>query len=372
MTRNASGSGTEHPASADKQPPRRDAEQPERLIVRITRYQPFIDIVSDRRKIVNASLLITLVTCLIFMALLAIVLTVKRIYPYNDIQTNALGAMTIKDEDKEVTYWLFNTAELWANSGIAVKRGDVLTIRASGLSHSAIHHLQEDTENNSRLRDPWSDTEGFHASAQRDPLRARWRIIPQQKQDALLMQVIPGGIANSGTVDVRHLTAFSLTEDGTHETNDLYLIGKERTELHINQDGILHFAVNDIVLTPDIIYEMVLDNLHCIGGAEPAVDRFIREFRAQHPAGQGWNFDKSRERNFRLFEALGKEPALCALYRARNGACYNFGPYPALDGQEPCNTLSRNEMSYYNEQRYYNAWYDDNVGSFLIVVERKK
>lgn len=143
MTRNASGSGTEHPASADKQPPRRDAEQPERLIVRITRYQPFIDIVSDRRKIVNAALLITLVTCLIFMALLAIVLTVKRIYPYNDIQTNALGAMTIKDEDKEVTYWLFNTAELWANSGIAVKRGDVLTIRASGLSHSAIHHLQE-------------------------------------------------------------------------------------------------------------------------------------------------------------------------------------------------------------------------------------
>lgn len=79
------------------------------------------------------------------------------------------------------------------------------------------------------------------------------------------MQVIPGGIANSGTVDVRHLTAFSLTEDGAHETNDLYLIGKERTELHINQDGILHFAVNDIVLTPDIIYEMVLDNLHCIG-----------------------------------------------------------------------------------------------------------
>ena len=126
------------------------------------------------------------------------------------------------------------------------------------------------------------------------------------------------------------------------------------------------------MLTPDIIYEMVHDNLHCIGGAEPAVDRFIREFRAQHPAGQGWNFDKSRERNFRLFEALGKEPALCALYRARNGACYNFGPYPALDGQEPCNTLSRNEMSYYNEQRYYNAWYDDNVGSFLIVVERKK
>lgn len=29
-------------------------------------------------------------------------------------------------------------------------------------------------------------------------------------------------------------------------------------------------------------------------------------------------------------------------------------------------------MSYYNEQRYYNAWYDDNVGSFLIVVELKK
>ena len=120
MTRTPSGNGTEQPASAEKQNPRREDEEPERLIVRITRYQPFIDIVSDSRKIVNAALLITLVTCLVFMGLLAIVLTVKRIYPYNDIQTNALGAMTIKDEDKEVTYWLFNTAELWADSGIAV------------------------------------------------------------------------------------------------------------------------------------------------------------------------------------------------------------------------------------------------------------
>ncbi|WP_302152370.1 hypothetical protein [uncultured Alistipes sp.] len=372
MTRIPSGNGTEQPASAEKQNPRREDEEPERLIVRITRYQPFIDIVSDSRKIVNAALLITLVTCLVFMGLLAIVLTVKRIYPYNDIQTNALGAMTIKDEDKEVTYWLFNTAELWADSGIAVKKGDILTIRASGLSHSAIHHLKEDTENNRRLRDPWSDTEGFQASALRDPLRAKWRIIPQQKQDALLMQVIPGSIANSGMIDWRYLTASYLAQDGSHLSNDLYLIGKERTELYINRDGMLHFAVNDIVLTPDIIYEMVLDNLHHIGEGDPRVEQFIRRFRAEHPTSMPWTFDKSRERNFRLFEALGREQELCARYNLHNESCYKFGPYPGNDVQEAQNTLFRNEMSYYNEQRYYNAWYDDNVGSFLIVVERKK
>ena len=121
------------------------------------------------------------------------------------------------------------------------------------------------------------------------------------------------------------------------------------------------------MLTPDIIYEMVLDNLHCIGGAEPAVDRFIREFRAQHPAGQGWNFDKSRERNFRLFEALGKEPALCALYRARNGACYNFGPYPALDGQEPCDPQAL--RGWQEGQRAVNAALLESLGKVLREPE---
>lgn len=31
-----------------------------------------------------------------------------------------------------------------------------------------------------------------------------------------------------------------------------------------------------------------------------------------------------------------------------------------------------NEMTYYRAEKYTNAWYDDNVGSVLIVVERKK
>ena len=47
MTRTPSGNGTEQPASAEKQNPRREDEEPERLIVRITRYQPFIDAVKE-------------------------------------------------------------------------------------------------------------------------------------------------------------------------------------------------------------------------------------------------------------------------------------------------------------------------------------
>ncbi|MBO4660358.1 MAG: hypothetical protein J5610_02740 [Prevotella sp.] len=47
----------------------------------------------------------------------------------------------MKSEDKEVIYWLLNTADVWANSGIHVEKGDELTIRASGLSHAGIHHL---------------------------------------------------------------------------------------------------------------------------------------------------------------------------------------------------------------------------------------
>ena len=30
------------------------------------------------------------------------------------------------------------------------------------------------------------------------------------------------------------------------------------------------------------------------------------------------------------------------------------------------------ELDYYLIHNYINAWYDDNVGSFLVVIERKK
>lgn len=41
-----------------------------------------------------------------------------------------------------------------------------------------------------------------------------------------------------------------------------YYIGAERSNIKISEDGVLHFAVNDIVLTQDVIADMMGNNLY--------------------------------------------------------------------------------------------------------------
>ena len=46
-----------------------------------------------------------------------------------------------------------------------------------------------------------------------------------------------------------------------------------------------------------------------------------------------------------------------------------FGGYEAAK-YESTKKPHKTEMDYYYENSYKQAWYDDNVGSFLIVVEK--
>jgi hypothetical protein len=283
----------------------------------------------------------------IFIALAFVTIAIKRIYPYNDIKVSTLGAIIMQNEDKEIIYELFNTADLWANSGIKVKAGDILTIRASGRYHTAIHHLVDDARDNKELEDKWISTDGERKRGNiRDSLRAQYRIFKNKPQDALLMQVIredkqeylkDATLTNKNDSIIRDsYLAFENTpkisvneeknngnikdlKENLQKRENFYFIGKEREDLHIFEGGILHFAVNNIVLTNSVIDKMIE-----FGKANGGV--------------------------------------------ATNFGGLQFGKHPNKD------TISdeSNEMTYYRDHDYYNAWYDDNVGSFLIVIERKK
>lgn len=123
-------------------------KEPQKVIIEVTRYKAFLDALGDSRKVFRIILIISAITVLVFAGITLVLLSVKRIYPYSDITTNVFGATTIKNEKSEVSYWLFNTAELWANSGIKVKQGQIIKIRASGKKHTAIHHLVKDVDSN--------------------------------------------------------------------------------------------------------------------------------------------------------------------------------------------------------------------------------
>ena len=299
-----------------------------------------LEILDDKRKVMKLLIIIVVLAMTIFIGLSFITVSIKSVYPYNSIRVNAFGTTTMQSEDREIHYWLFNTAELWANSGIHVKEGDRLTIRSSGKFNTAIHHMINAAESNNYNYN-WSGPEGSKVYDKRDEQRMDFRISKKIQANALIMQVVPD------TSDV--LSADLITLNNSRNKNDIYCIGKECVDLIVQKEGNLHFAVNDIVLTKDVINRMIKCN------------------------------------NDMIDKAAGKDGSDGDTWEKLNKEFLNFGPAP---GQNK-STKGCNEMTYYRDSivkfhkeyrksitdsvgTYYNAWFDDNVGSFLIVVEHIK
>ena len=298
----------EEPQEVQLQEQQPQEAQPQIVTVRLNKYKSLVDALGNRRITMRALLTLFLLGVLLFTGITFIALAIKSLYPYSDITTNALGATTIKSERNEVSYWLFNTAILWADSGIQVKEGDIITIRASGKSNTAIHHLVKAAEDNTQIADKWVGSEGESLASftdsknrDRDEARRKYRIIPNRESGALIMQVVDNE------------KPFDTPRDDKANDQNFYFIGKERQNIYINHPGTLYFAVNDIVLNMDTIRDMKSDP----------------------------DFAKM-----------------------------NLGTTTLDNG----NTV--NELDYYGENEEVNkkrktVWFDDNVGSFLIVVEKK-
>lgn len=230
------------------------------LKVEIRQYQTLLEILDQPKKAMKVIAAMVTLAMAIFMALAFTTIAIKRFYPYNEIKTNAFGATTMQNEEVELTYWLFNTAELWGNSGIRVERGDQLTIRASGKSNTSIHHLVDRAFYNARPRYRWVGTEGEPRPSN---TRTAYRIYGERDPDALIMQVVPereSGDANKLPEEYLRPDFVRSIADEEDPENRFYYIGKERTDLMINQSGTLRFAVNDIVLTDACIDSLVRHN----------------------------------------------------------------------------------------------------------------
>ena len=225
-----------------------ESKETQKITIELYKYKTLVDALGDRAKVLRVIFTIFFLGVLLFAGITIITLSIKRLYPYSDITTNGLGATTIKSEKNEVSYWLFNTATVWANSGIAVDRGDIITVRASGKSHTAIHHLYSAAKNNKEKYNEWVGSEGEPdiMSNERDMYRRRFRIFPDMPSGALLMQVSEGDPKDS-------------PRDG--HTDDFYFIGKERQHIYINNKGTLYFAVNDIILNRSTIANMMWENI---------------------------------------------------------------------------------------------------------------
>lgn len=344
----------------DNTTPSAQSENP-KVEVLIVRHKQLFETLKNPRMMWRVLLSLFIIIVVLFAGLVFVVISIKSFYPYNVIQTNLYGATIMKTEDKEVIYWLFNTAELWANSGIEVHKNDELTIRASGASFTAIHHLIESAKNNSLPSDKWVDTDGQNKTEPRDVLRAKYRISNQCEVGKLLMQVIPAEYQKTQiSWDKEALSHFD-------NKQNIEIIGKGREKLKIKQDGILHFAVNDIVLTDTIIDQMYRENLDSI---ILRCSNKIDYNKVMQCISQNPKIEELKEYNELIFSNDSTNYQYVGL---------RLGYYPfTSEKSEEAEKTKRayyplvNELIYYKEKQYFDAWFMDNVGSFLIVIERKK
>lgn len=360
-----------------------------RVEIEIVRHKGLFEILKDPRQLWKAMLAMFLLTVVLFLGLSVVVVSVKSMYPYETVKTNPYGATILEDEDKEVIYWLFNTAELWANSGIEVKADDVLTIRSSGRMHTAVHHLVKDAKENKVLDDQWLGTDGEQyireEKSSKDKLRTEFRIAQNNPESVLLMQVI--AYEDSNLSDRFISDSSPKTKDRSQRIlssaiNEPIVIGKERTNLRPGKDGILHFAANDIVLTDSIISEMYLQYMNDILSKD-AHGYFSKDARKE------WTdlyetcirYPDAKEDIYERYMSLGKDSALKKALEALEqspdrkqvltSVGLAFGRSPEQSGSDASFPVI-NELTYYKKHNFRDAWFADNIGSFLIVIERKK
>lgn len=339
-----------------KQSHTENSDAPKRVEVTIVRHKQFFEMLKEPQTMWRVLLSLFFITVIVVIGLSFVVISVKRFYPYNTIQTNMYGATIMKNEDKEVIYWLFNTAELWANSGIKVKKNDELTIRASGASFTAIHHLVEATKNNKEIEDKWVDTEGQPKTRMKDRLRVKYRIISDNCDEGKLLLMVADEDKQNNYAD----WVKELTDDKMDKAN-VEIIGKEKISLKIKKDGILHFAVNDIILTDNVIAKMYKEFVNSI------MDKHEKDFSKNRNEINSKIENYINNCNIKGLEELNQ---YFSNYKDAmdDTTGLMLGFYPGKKDYYPL----VNELVFYKEHKFRDAWFVDNIGSFLIVIERKR
>lgn len=388
------------------------------VTIEIVRHKRLFEILENPRAMWKVIASLFVIVGVFFIGLALVVLVVKSFYPYNVIKTNPYGATIIKNEDKEVIYWLFNTAELWANSGIEVKKNDRITIRASGAANTAIHYLVDGASDDFQPKFSWVGTEGIERNTGHSAFRGKFRLVPDAPFGKLLMQIIPVSKQKDSGKWIKESTYI----DGTDEKgvqNHIFTIGKERIELVVPCDGVLHFAVNDVVMSDKNIKDMYLESLRlfqesieencekedckkedcekedCKKEFQSYIDYFnkifnkkddkdsislknsiinnkiVRKILKKYKGGILSIVDSTNQKENTDKEKIEEYIKRKNLIDSLKNLGYGFGVY-----YEEGDSLHKgypfvNELIYYFDKKYRDPWYMDNVGSFLIVIERK-
>ena len=377
-----------------------DNGENKKMEIEITRYHGIVKAFNSPTSLAKLIIVISLIIILVFLGVSIIALVVKSYYPYKTVNSNEYGATIIENEAKDMIYWLFNTADLWSNSGIYVQKGDVISVRASGAFHSSIHHLVHDADRNKMGRKWLSPMGGENTDIPRDEARASYRISSAHPFNTLLMQVIPNDVKlkdqNGNWEQNPENTCYldGRPYEGKSINPDIYAIGAERDKVTLRSSGVLYFTVNDIALTKDIIMQMkekvnigensgeYKDNEKLKIGKFPIPNEnetisllnglnCLKLDSTKKPT-LPFSFSSDIATNIEYNNRFGQEYK--QLY---DSLLYHNQLDDSVKKNKPVidTTFLRKhftELDYYLIRDFVDAWFADNVGSYLIVIERER
>ena len=203
----------------------------------------------------------------------------------------------------------------------------------------------------------------------RDSTRARYKIFPEENQDALLMQIVPDG--KKPDVRPRYLKEI---KKGIYDFVDskyrFIVIGDRQENIYINEDGILYFAINDIVLDDATIVEMMLNIIKkkydvIFEDETKTVVPKLNSLREEKVFKSTDDFLNDTNSYYDFLRKFGiNDPKTFQPDSTKNGKM-SFGDF-AFGTTSQTDFI---ELYGYFMFKYQTPWYDDNLGSFLIVVE---
>lgn len=262
----------------------------------------------------------------------------------NELRVNRYGTFVPRKScNCEYAMFMFNTSDLWANTGIQLCRGDMMKISVSGAFHRSIVDVKDNAVRNHRLQYEWIGSEKRLRNEPDTALDVRKYCI-YRAEDAyfgsVLYQIRPESQA-----------------DAQECLEPLYYPVRQITPkagaryVKVRESGILHLSVNDIYLTDEIIELIAESNKNRLGdsvirissGYDSAAASLIKGGAMAAANGRLKRDSLQRmlaDKNIQLFRIVGDTAA----YVSGDSITLHFRKNRAV-------------------------WFDDNLGQIMVVVD---
>lgn len=312
--------------------------KPKEIEFIISRHRMVFEMLEKPRQAFRATFMMVVFLLTLFAGLTIIALSIKRTAPYSAIMSNEYGAFLMQTEEKEIYNFMFNTSEIFANSGIEVKKGDMIIIKATGKFQTSIQHLAD-----TNIDAIWYSPEGDeHQKDERNRKLKDMNVFlaPNETPECLLCVILNNDQettlnnylkAQNDYLKVRRDKTKTEKEEEMKKKfrntclDKVYneIIGENNAEKHIfekigkgrefraSQDGKLFFVINDVIFTAEV--------------NKIITDKIIKEDIFKPDSKTKWSTTISYK------DEYDKRFSICP-----------------------------------------DAWYMDNVGSFLITIEKTK